>query len=104
MFRYSILGLAALALTTGCASSPATTRTAAAAIGGCSEVDSEIVIVEEEQRSALGKQQDAWKAVIPFAVAARYAGGKSAAADAEERLKELREQSVRQGCDGGSQS
>jgi hypothetical protein len=104
MFRYNMLGLAALALATGCASSPATTSTPASAIGGCSELDAEIVIAEEAKRSALDTQQGAWKAVIPFAVAARYAGGKSAAAAAEQRLEDLKKESMRRGCSAGSPS
>jgi hypothetical protein len=64
----------------------------------CGQLDAQIASTEDARRTALDKQHDAWKAVVPFAVAARHASGKSAAAEAEQRLAELRAASARQGC------
>jgi hypothetical protein len=99
-----LLGLATAALMSGCASAPDVAGMPSPASGECSELLAHITIMEETKRSALEKQQGAWKAVIPFAVVARYAEGKSSAADAEKRLKELKTELARQGCGDGSGS
>jgi hypothetical protein len=64
----------------------------------CSQLRAEIARTEQEKRAALEKKENAWKVVIPFAVAAQYAAGKSAADSADKRLAELGNQSARQGC------
>ena len=79
------LGLAVVALLTGCAGAPRA-QAPAEAISGCSELQTEIAAAEEAKRAAMEKQQHAWKAIVPFAVAARYADAKSAAADADQRV------------------
>jgi hypothetical protein len=90
--------LAVVALISGCASAPTSEPGAAAAISECKDLDAEIAAVEVAKRQSLAKQQDAWKVVIPFAVLARYAGAKSAAAEADQRLNELRSEFARQSC------
>jgi len=82
------------AMLSACASTPTPTTIPA----DCGQLDAQIAGTEDARRSALDKQHDAWKAVVPFAVAARHASGKSAAAAADERLVELRAASARQGC------
>lgn len=93
----SLLAVAALA--SGCATSPtrpspATTTTAP----DCRQLRAEIARTEEARRAALEKEQGAWKAVIPFVVAARYASGKSDAEQADQRLATLNAEFSRQGC------
>lgn len=94
----SLLAVAALAA--GCAQQPAATTPpmAAAAATDCSRLDTEIA----RQRQALAEAQEqartAWKAVVPFAVAARHAKSRSAAAEAEQRLEQLQAEFGRQGC------
>jgi len=99
--RNAVLGFAAAALLMGCAGKPTRAKAPASPISECGELQAEIAGVEEAKRSAVARQQAAWKAVIPFAVAARYAGGKSAADDADKRLQQLKHESARQGCNQG---
>jgi hypothetical protein len=89
--------IAGAALLAACASPPAG-RPTAAAPADCSAIGTEIAHAEEARRAATQKQDDAWKAVVPFAVAARYASGKAAVADADRQLAELRTESDRRGC------
>jgi hypothetical protein len=88
------------AMFAACAIAPAPTAAPAVA---ATAVDCETIATEqahalEERRAALEKQDGAWRAVVPFAVAARYASGKSALGDAERRLQELNAQADRLGC------
>ena len=90
--------IAALALAAaGCASTPGAARPQASA-PSCDAIRAETARVADEKRAALAKEQGAWTAVIPVAVAARYATAKAAASDAEQRLADLRRQSAAQGC------
>lgn len=93
--RLPLLLLALAVLAPGCASPP---PSPAAAAPGCRQLAAEITRTQETRRAALEKEQNAWKAVIPFAVAARYASGRSAAGKADKRLQELRAEYSRQGC------
>jgi hypothetical protein len=97
----AVLAFAAIVVLTGCAG---VARSPAAATSECSELDTEIATKEEAKRRALQRQQVAWKAVIPLAVAAEYAGAKSAAADADKRLLDLRGEFARLGCGPGTES
>lgn len=83
-------------LASGCAST-AKTPTASTA-PDCRQLSSEIARNEEARRVALEKERQAWKAVIPFAVAVRYVDGKSSAAEANQRLATLRAQFIQHGC------
>jgi hypothetical protein len=90
--------VAAIALgAAGCASSP-DAPTAQASAPSCDDLRAETSRVAAEKRAAVAKEEGAWKAVVPFAVAARYATGKAAASDADRRLAELHRQSATQGC------
>jgi hypothetical protein len=82
----------------GCAATAPTRPDAATAVSDCNLLFAEIGEAEQAQRAAREKQETAWKAVVPFAIAGRYASGKSEASDAEERLAELRAAWSRQGC------
>ena len=97
MRRITLLSLCALAtFVAGCASSPKPQSASASA--DCSQLRAEIARAEADKRAATEKKEGAWKVVIPFAVAAKYVSGKSAADAADKRLDELRARSARQGC------
>ena len=98
MKRY-IHGLAAaLALAAvGCASVP-DGATVPPATASCAALGAEATRLAEAKRVAVGKEQGAWKAVVPFAVAARYASGKAAVDEADRQLAALQARSSRQGC------
>ena len=66
----------------------------------CAQLDEQLARTEEARRAADEKGQNAWKAVVPFAVAARYASGKAAANEAEDTIAELRSQAALRGCTG----
>lgn len=95
----SALGLV-LALA-GCASAPSPAALESSVADGpdCRQLASAIARTESARRAAVDKQADAWKAVVPFAVAARYANGKADAAEAGMRLDHLRTAAAQQGCD-----
>jgi hypothetical protein len=94
--------LALSALTAACATATPTEEVQVASLD-CTALHSELARNAEAQRAAAQKQQDAWKAVVPFAVMARYGQGKAAAAESEQRLAELQAQAARQGCAGPRQ-
>jgi hypothetical protein len=93
-------------LAAGCASTPDTVTTSEAkaaepvtvATPDCSQLEAEIAQAAADKRAALKKEQDAWKAVVPFAVAARFVSGKSAAESADKRFARLQAEFTRQGC------
>lgn len=88
-----VLTLAALA---ACAQTP----TAAPAAGNDCGAIAQAVEQEQARRDSAELQlQDAWKAVVPFVVAARYASARSAGDEAEARLQSLQERSRTQGCE-----
>lgn len=98
----SIAATAALTLITlggvvACASAPQQQAAAAAALD-CAALDAEIARAAQAQQAAAQQRQDAWKAVVPFAVMARYGQGKAALDASEQRLAELQAQATRQGC------
>jgi hypothetical protein len=93
-----VFTLALAALVTACAATPQSDVQVATL--DCSAVEAELAHNAEAQRAAAQQQQDAWKAVVPFAVMARYGQGKAAAAESEQRLAELQAQAARQGCAG----
>jgi len=100
----AIAAAAAIAALAGCASTAQTpsarTDSASAAAPSCAQLDADITQTDEALRTAKVKGQDAWKAVVPFAVAARYASGKAAANDAAQQLEALRAEAARLGCPG----
>ena len=79
----------------GCASTPATPR---GATRDCRVVNEERQAVQQNRQQAAAQQHGAWKAVIPFAVAARYANARSKAASADRRAAELDTEAQRKGC------
>jgi hypothetical protein len=69
-----------------------------ASIYSCNDLRAEIAEVERAKHAAEQAGDDAWKAVVPLAVIARFAKGKKAAVDAAERLAQLEAAADRRGC------
>lgn len=86
---------------TACATNPPG-DTPAAAIASprpdCGQLTALMAESDEQRRAALEQQRGAWKAVVPFAVAARYGSAKAAIGDADQRLAELNAEFDRQRC------
>lgn len=89
--------LAATLFAAGCAPAP-TLPTASRTTTDCNQLRTERAQVEADKLAATEQQQNAWKVVVPFAVAARYASGKSALEAADKRLAALDAESARRGC------
>lgn len=89
--------LALAALTTACATTPSPDPQTAA-LSDCSAIEGELARNAEVRRTAAQQQQDAWKAVVPFAVAARYGKGKAAVDEADQHAAELQQQAALYGC------
>lgn len=89
--------LAATLVLGACASAPEATATRTAALD-CPAIDGEMTRIAEAQRAAEQQQHDAWKAVVPFAVMARYGKGKAAADESKRQLADLQQQAVSRGC------
>ena len=64
----------------------------------CSRLRIEIASAENAKRSAVEKQQAAWKAVLPFAVVVQHSTATSKVADADKRLSELNAELTRRSC------
>jgi hypothetical protein len=77
---------------------PAAAAPAPASIYSCNDLRAEIADAERAKHAAQQAGDDAWKAVVPVAVIARYAKGRKAAADAAERLVQLEAAADRRGC------
>jgi len=88
-----VLVLPLASLLAACASSPP------APTASCSNIAAEIDRTQASLSAARQKQEQAWKAVVPFAVAGRYVSGKAAAGQAQERIEVLSSQQARQGCE-----
>lgn len=108
MNRLSSAVAAAMAtLLAACASAPPSGTTAAAsppaaASASCEQLGAQIAQAEAARRAAEEQGRNAWKAVVPFVAAARYANGRAAADEAEDTIAALREQARRRGCAGAA--
>jgi hypothetical protein len=91
------MGIALAALLAACAQAPGASETQLAAFD-CRAIEAQIDTAAEAQRAAAQQQHDAWKAVVPFAVLARYGQGKAAADESQQRLDALRQQAALHGC------
>ena len=92
-----LFALAIAAALAGCAEPrPAPAPPTAAA--SCAQLQAERATVAERRRVALEKEHDAWKALVPFAVAARFASGRSAVDEADRQLADLQARATLKGC------
>lgn len=87
------------ALLAGCASIPRS-QTALADIAGldCDGLAREQAVSERTREAAQRARGGAWKAMLPVAVAVRYASARSALSDAEQRLQQVRAQREARQC------
>jgi hypothetical protein len=90
-------GLALAAALAGCAQAPTQSAASTAALD-CAALEAEVDAAAQAQRTALQQQHDAWKAVVPLAVLARYGQGGAAATESEQRLDALRQHAALRGC------
>ena len=103
MMQYTLfpvsLSIAIAAIMSGCATAPQTASAPAPAASlDCRRISAEIAAAKETQRAANESGDNAWKAVIPVAVVARFAQGKKTAAEAQERIAQLQAAASRKGC------
>jgi hypothetical protein len=89
-------------LLAACASAPQAMP--ATPVADCAALAAQLEQAQAAERAAAQRQHDAWKAVVPFAVLARAAGGKAAVAEQQQRQDDLRGAAARQGCHGGGLS
>lgn len=96
----SLASLVAIAtLATGCTHAPAAaTAPSASATTDCRQLSAQIASAEQARRAAREQEKEAWKAVVPFAVVARYAKGKAAAENADKQLDKLYADFKLKGC------
>ena len=93
----STMTVTLVALLAACAQTPSTPAVSMAALD-CAAIEAQIDKAAQQQRAAAQQQHDAWKAVVPFAVMARYGQGKAAASEAQQRLDELQQHAALRGC------
>jgi hypothetical protein len=94
------LSLVLVAALAACAQTPSTPATPATplAAADCVAIEARIDGAARQQRTAEQQQHDAWMAVVPFAVMARYGQAKAAAHESQQRLDELRQHAALRGC------
>ncbi len=101
--------LTLLVVGTAFASSPAAARadddaavaaaSAASTPRDCTRIGAELKAAQAAQQQARARQADAWKVVVPFAVAGRYAQARAAGNEAAARTEALTRESTQRGCD-----
>lgn len=90
------LAMAALVVLSACAH---TATVAPPAEGSdCAQLQRELGALEQARQEAAARQSGAWKAIVPFAVAGRYASAKAAAAQAEKDIAARQAALQRQDC------
>jgi hypothetical protein len=93
----------AVALSVGCASPApgADAPSLRSAAADCSRIADELARAEQARQRAEHERTQAWKAVVPFAVASRYVRAGDAADAAGRQLQALRAASLQHGCSPG---
>ncbi len=89
--------ITAALLVTGCASRQPTPEQRAAQ-RKCDAVLAQIAAAEDDKKAAAQKKKDAYKAGLPFLVAARFANGQSEMGHADARIGALQAEFDRLGC------
>jgi len=87
----------AASLLPACASTPHGATTVAAETS-CTTLATGIADAQAARGAAEAERQNAWKAVVPFAVAARYAKAGTALDVAEQRLRQLHAEAAQKDC------
>jgi hypothetical protein len=94
----AVLALAGLA--SACATAPQPVPAAAGA--DCAQIQARLAQSEQLRREAQQQKQDAWKVIVPFAVAARHAQAGKALDAAEQQQAALQAAAQKQGCSHGA--
>jgi hypothetical protein len=93
----STMSIALAAMLAACAQTPSAPDAQLVALD-CAAIEGQIDVAAQQQRAAAQQQHDAWKAVVPFAVMARYGRGLAAADESQQRLDELQQHAALRGC------
>jgi len=91
-------GVSLVAVLAACAHTPAPPDTRLAGFD-CAGIEAQLDTAAQQRRAAAQQRQDAWKAVVPFAVMARYGQAQAAADASQQRLDELHRQAALRGCE-----
>jgi hypothetical protein len=90
-------------LAAGCAGAPSVSKASveptASPAADCNQLGADIARAEDAKRAAMEKEKNARKPIVPFVAAVHYISSKSAAAETDRQIKELRAYFTRQGCD-----
>lgn len=98
MNRFALLlPLVVTAVTAACTTAP-THAPARASADDCDALRVELASAQEDKRAAEEKSDNAWKTVLPFAVAGRYAVGKAQANAADRQVADLSGRAAGKGC------
>lgn len=100
MTRTPLFVAASLTVLAGCASTPLAENSAGATAPDCAALDAQIGLARDAQRSAAQKRKDAWKSVLPVTAVARFGQGTVEATQSQQRLDDLQNQAMQQGCRG----
>ena len=92
---FVFLPFVAAAVLAGCAT---TSNEVAPALLTCDELAAEMASTRDARLQAIEKKEDAWKFVIPFAVAGRHVASAQSVSEADRVLGELDEQAHAKGC------
>jgi hypothetical protein len=89
---------AAAATAPASASAPAP-ASVAASVRDCARITQDLQAAKAARQEARARQADAWKVVVPFAVAGRYAKARAAGSEADARVEALSREAAERGCD-----
>jgi hypothetical protein len=93
-----VKGPAAVALALSALSAPAmaapTTQSEA-----CLRIAADLERFDKMRKDAVERNDNAWKAIVPFAVLARKTGSKADIEEADKQLLALRREATVEGCD-----
>lgn len=65
----------------------------------CLRIAADLERFEKMRKDAVERDDNAWKAIVPFAVIARKTGSKADIEEADRQLLVLRHKAVAEGCD-----
>lgn len=94
--------LTALAALLGACATPHQPAPSTGAGADCAQLQSRLADAEKARREAQQQKQDAWKVIVPFAVAARHAQAGKALDVAEQQQAALKAAAQKQGCSHGA--
>lgn len=90
---------AALALALSALSAPACLAAPATPSDACLRIAADLERFDKMRKDATLRNDNAWKAIVPFAVIARKTGSKADIEEADKQLLALRHKAAAEGCD-----